>query len=283
VAVKWGQAKREQTVSGQFGLFGDAEVLPPALQGAGDFSELEMLRFEKEALGIYLSAHPMASYPGLAEAATCTVAEVDKHYQRVAAEGLPGRVRVALAGLVQNVVKRPTRKGTMMARFEIADETASREVVVFGRTYDEVAPLLDEDAPIVLVAEVSEDGDATRLVAERVVRWDKRGENGQAVPEVAVVTFELDGVAEHQLLELRSVLDELSGRTPVRLDVVTGEGRYVYQVEGAAVDPSRLEELRTTCPWLSATLTVDKHALVAQRPRNGFDRRPAEPAVEVPF
>jgi len=283
LAVKWGAAKREQTVGGQLGLFGDAEMLPPTLQPAEDVSELEMLRHEKEALGIYLSAHPMASYPGLAEAATCPVSEVDAYYKQATAEGLPGRVRVALAGLVQNVVKRPTRKGTMMARFEIADETASREVVAFGRSYDEVAPLLEEDAPAVLVAEVSEDGEATRLVAEKLVRWDKRGENGSAVPEVAVVSFELGDVAEHQLLELRSVLDELSGRTPVRLEVHAPDGKYLYQVEGAAVDASRLEELKTTCPWLSATLTVDKHALIAQR-RNGLDRRSvADAPVEVPF
>ncbi len=282
LAVRWGAAKREQAASGQFGLFGDAEVLPPSLIEVGGVSELEMLRHEKEALGIYLSSHPMASYPGLVEAATCSVAEVDAHYASAAAAGGPGRVRVALAGLVQSVVKRPTRKGTMMARFEIADETGSREVVVFGRTYDEVAPQLEEDAPVVLVAEVSEDGEATRLVAERLLRWDKRGELGTAVPEVAVVRFELEHVAEHQLLELRSVFDELAGRTPVRLDVSVGGGRYLYQVEGAAVDASRMAELRATCPWLSATVTVDKHALIAQRP-NGFDRRPKEPPVEVPF
>lgn len=284
LAVKWGAAKREQAMSGQLGLFGDAEVLPPALQPPGDFSELEMLRYEKEALGIYLSAHPMASYPGLAEAATCPVAEVDAYFARARADGAPGRVRVALAGLVQNVVKRPTRKGTMMARFEIADETAGREVVVFGRAYDDIAPLLEEDAPVVLVAEVAEDGDATRLVAERLLRWDRRGEDGAGVPEVALLSFELDDVGEHQLLELRSLLDEISGRTPVRLEVNTPEGRVLYQVEGAAVDPSRLEELKATCPWLTATRTVDRHALVAQRPRNGFDRRSgSEAPVEVPF
>src|SRR5690606_40408640 len=93
LAVKWGAAKREQAMSGQLGLFGDAEVLPPALQPPGDFSELEMLRYEKEALGIYLSAHPMASYPGLAEAATCPVAEVDACFARARADGAPGRVR----------------------------------------------------------------------------------------------------------------------------------------------------------------------------------------------
>jgi len=284
VAVRWGAAKREQQESGQLGLFGDAEVTPPSPAQVADVDELEMLRYEKEALGIYLSAHPMASYPGLVEAATCHVAQVDAYFKDCLDSGHQGRVKLALAGLVQNVVKRPTRKGSMMARFELADETASREVVAFGRTYDDVAPLLEEDVPVVLVVEVSEDGDATRLVADRLIRWDKRGEAESQVPEVAVVSFRLDGVAEHQLLEFRSMLDEFAGRTPVRLSVSTGDGRYLYDVEGAAVDTAHLEELRATCPWLKASLTVDKRALVASRAgRNGFDRRPKEAPVEVPF
>ena len=284
VAVRWGAAKREQAESGQFGLFGDAEVAPPQTVAVGDVDELEMLRYEKEALGIYLSSHPMTSYPGLVEAATCQVAEVDAHYRKILADGHQGRVKVALAGLVQNVVKRPTRQGSMMARFELADETGTREIVAFGRTYDDVAPLLEEDVPVVLVVEVSEDGDATRLMADRLIRWDKRAEGETSVPEVAVVSFRLDGVAEHQLLEFRSVLDELAGRTPVRLAVSTDSGRYLYDVEGASVDSTRLEDLKATCPWLQASVTVDKRALVAQRPgRNGFDRRPKEAPVEVPF
>ncbi len=284
VAVRWGAAKREQASSGQFGLFGDAEVAPPQLEPSEDVDELALLRFEKEALGIYLSSHPMASYPGLVEAATCNVSEVDEHFRRAVESGNQGRVKLALSGLVQNVVKRPTRKGSMMARFELADETGSREVVAFGRTYEDVAPLLEEDVPVVAVVEVSDDGDATRLVADRLVRWDKRGEDGLPVPEVAVVTFSLDGVAEHQLLEFRSMLDELSGRTPVRLAVSTHDGRYLYDIDGAAVDAARIEDLHATCPWLRAAVTVDKKALVAPRSgRDRFDRRHRQTPVEVPF
>src|SRR5690606_1244942 len=159
-----------------------------------------------------------------------------------------------------------------------------REVVAFSRRYDEIAHLLEEDMPAVLVAEVSEDGEATRLVADRLIRWDLRGQEGagNGVPEVAVLRFDLGSVAKHQLLELRSLLDDLSGRTPVRLEVKTGDGRYLYQVDSVRVDQQQLDELRSACPWLSAGLTIDRQALLAQKTQRPYGQKKEVP-VEVPF
>ena len=78
-AMKWGAAQREQESAGQMSLFGAEEVAPPSLESAPAFSDLELLRFEKEALGLYISDHPMNSYPGLAEAASCSVEALERH------------------------------------------------------------------------------------------------------------------------------------------------------------------------------------------------------------
>ena len=283
-AMRWGAAQREQAAGGQFGLFG-AEALPePTLADAPAFAPLERLRLEKEALGLYLSSHPMATYPGLADAATVRVADVDAWFARErasnGANGANGRARAVLAGMLQNVVKRPTRKGTMMARFEVADETGAREVVAFSRTFEAIQDLLANDVPVVLVAEVSEDGDGVRLVADRLIRWDRR--DGGGVPEVAILDFELAGLGEHQLLELRSCLDEHAGATPVRLRVVAPEGVVHYEVEGVRVDPSALADVQAACPWLEARVTVDAAALTRERGRgnggNGY-RGNAGPAA----
>lgn len=280
-AMKWGAAQREQAALGQMSLFGAEEVAPPTMEAGEPLSDLEVLRFEKEALGLYLSAHPMGSYPGLAEAATCAVDAIERAFRAQRGTG-GGRVKVVLAGLLQNVVKRPTRAGSMMARFEIADESGSRELLAFGRTYDDVAPLLEEDAPAVVVVDVTEDGESLRLIANRVIRWDLRGEDGNTAPEVALLRFDLADVAPNQLLELRSLLDEHAGRTPVRLDFATPQGRVLYQVDGVRIDVAALAELEATCPWLRSRVTVDRQALLAER-ANGFGRHAAAPAVEVPF
>ncbi len=282
-AMKWGAMQREQESAGQMSLFGVEEVAPPGLESAPPLTELELLRFEKEALGLYISSHPMNSYPGLAEAASCRVEALERYYEQ---NVLPGstRLKVVLTGIVQSVAKRPTRKGTMMARFELADESGAREVLVFGRTYDSVAPLLEEDAPVVAVLDVAEEGEGVRLVVDRLIRWDtKQGSDG-GVPEVAVLRLNLLQTAPHQLLELRSAIDEHSGRTPVRLEFDGPGGRTLYQVDGARLDPEALDQLKSAFTWLEPVLTVDRQALLAERSRPAFGGgRPQTPTAEVPF
>jgi DNA polymerase-3 subunit alpha len=275
-AMKWGSAQREQAARGQMSLFGQDELRPPTLDAGDEHAELELLRFEKEALGLYISAHPMGSYPGLAEAATSSVAGVERYYHENLVGG--GRVRGVLAGMLQNVVKKPTRRGTMMARFDVADESGSREVVAFSRTFDEISDLLAEDAPAVVVVQIDNDGDSMRLIADRLIRWDHRG----SVPEVAVLRFDLDDVGEHHLLELRSHIDELAGITPVQLRVRAPQGWVTYATDGIRLDSERLDELKESCPWLEATLTVDRQRLLAERQTPAYGQRSA-PTVDVPF
>ena len=282
-ATRWGAAQREQEEMGQMSLFGEQELKPPTLEPAQPLSTLQLLRFEKEALGLYISDHPMNSYRGLAAAASCPVDGIEAWFRAEAAErpGSAGRPRVALAGLLQNVVKRPTRSGTMMARFEIADESGSREVVAFSRVYDTIADALADDAPAVVVCEASEDEGAVRLVAERLVRWDAERD----VPEVAVLSFDVDAAGLDALVELRSLLDERSGGVPVRLHVHGSDGSWLWATDGVRVSKERLEELEAHCPWLETTVTVDRERLIGDRSRSRstWSKTAPAPAAEVPF
>jgi len=281
-AMKWGTAQRESDAAGQMALFAAEELKPPALEAGEELTDLDRLKLEKDALGLYISAHPMRSYPGLAEAASCPVDHVEAWLSEQRSTGeAGGRLKVVLSGILQNVAKRPTRKGSMMARFEVADESGSREVVAFSRIFDEIASLLEEDAPVVLVAEASEDGEAVRLVADRLIRWDAR----DAVPEVAVLRFDPREIAEHQLLELRSRIDEASGTTPVQLRFPSSRGVVTWSAEGIRVDASRLGELEAHCPWLRTSVTIDRARLLVDRgPAWSRGSRSSQPPrADVPF
>lgn len=279
-AMKWGSSARNQAAQGQMGLFGAEEIKPPSLMLAQPLTELEILKMEKEALGLYISSHPMQSYPGLAEAASCTVEGVESWYQTHIEGNHAGRLKVALAGLIQNVVKKPTKSGKMMARFNIADETGSREVVAFSRTYDEISPMLANDVPVVLICEPKQNGETFDLMADRLIRWDNRGQ----LPEIAVLAFDLQAIDALQLNSLRSYLDEYTGIVPVQLKINSDQGSVIYETEGIKVDKERLEELKTSCPWLKASITLDMQKLLRDRGGNPWQRKePPPPSIDVPF
>ena len=283
-AMKWGAAQRSQAASGQMGLFGAEEVRPPAPTQAEALTQLELLRMEKDALGLYISSHPMQSYPGLAAAASCTIDRVERWFREQDADMLyRGRAKVALAGLLQNVVKRSTKKGTMMAKFDIADESGYREVVAFSRTYDAISDLLVNDVPVVLIADISDDSDSIRIVADRLFRWDQE----RTLPEIAVLEFELETLTPEHLMELRSVLDEYSGITPVRLrfNSPQHQGVVSYDTDGIRLDKSQIGELQTHCPWLKTTVTIDTDKLLRDRGDSYAYQTQAPQAApaEVPF
>lgn len=287
-AMRWGAAWREHEKLGQASLFGEAsgqqEPVPELQPGAGDedLDELTMLRFEKDALGIYISRHPMNSYPGLVESASCSIAQLEQHYRRLAAEQ-GGRVRAVLAGLIQNVVRRTTRKGDMMARFELADETGSFELVAFSRRFEQIAGDLVEDRPAIVVVELSQDGDAVRAVVEKLLRWDGRERGDGSLPELVQLEFRPADVERAQLLELRSVLDERSGAMALQLALKVEGATAHYRVDGVRVAADVAADLHESFGWLSARLIVDREALLAQRVEPAWGRKSAPEAELAPF
>ncbi len=282
MALKWGTEQREQAAGGQMGLFGDMEVAPPPVVQQEPHSRLELLTMEKDSLGLYISDHPMNSYPGLAGAASCSVAAAERWFLKLDPGDLKrGRARISLTGILQRVNKRLTRRGTMMANFEIADESGSREVVAFSRAYEAMADQLQDELPVVLVAEASLEDGEFRLVAERLIPWEERAN----LPQVMLFDFASDEVSRDSLLELRSRLDEHSGVVPVRFRVKSGDELITYAPEGVRFDPDALEVLRSECPWLNPTLTLDREQLLRDRGQNPWAAPAAREtaSVDVPF
>ncbi|MDT7910459.1 LAGLIDADG family homing endonuclease, partial [Thermus sp.] len=226
--LRWAAETRERGRSGLVGLF--AEVEEPPLVEASPLDEITMLRYEKEALGIYVSGHPVLRYPGLREVASCTIEELSEFVR-----GLPGRPKVLLSGMVEEVVRKPTRSGGMMARFTLSDETGALEVVVFGRAYEGVSPKLKEDIPLLVLAEV-EKGEELRVLAQAVWTLEEVLEAPKAL-EVEVDHALLD---EKGVARLKSLLDEHPGSLPVYLRVQGPFGEALFALREVRVGEEAL-------------------------------------------
>ncbi|GAA6742582.1 DNA polymerase III subunit alpha [Thermus antranikianii] len=247
--LRWAAESRERERSGMMGLF--TEVEEPPLVEVPPLDEITRLRYEKEALGIYVSGHPVLRYPGLREVASCTLEELSDFIR-----GLPPRPRVLLAGMVEEVVRKPTRSGGMMARFTLSDETGALEVVVFGRAYEGVSPKLKEDTPLLVLAEVEREEGGLRVMAQAAWTYE----------EVAEAPKALEVEVDHALLDeagvalLKSLLDEYPGTLPLYLRVQGPFGEAILSLRETRVGEEVLGALEAE--GFRAYLIPDREAFL---------------------
>lgn len=273
--LRWAQAERESANSGMMGLFADAQS-EPTLPKVPPLDEITRLRYEKEALGIYVTGHPLQRYEGLREAASCTIEDLPDYYH--SQKNGKSRIRVLLAGLVEGIVRKPTKSGGMMCKFMLGDETGAVEVVAFGRSYDKVSPRVREDAPVLLVAEVEPDGEGEtlRVVAQDVYPYNEL----EGLPKVMELELDLALLDDEKINELGSLFDEYTGLVPVHLKIQGSDCWALIEVR-PRVDENAQDAL-AGLDWVRAKLIPDRDALLAAaaapaRGQNGGD--PQGPVV----
>lgn len=136
---------QKEALSGQTDLFGGmsemTEIQPTiALQNAPTkFTEKEQLMWERELLGLYISAHPLDNYDAYFEEQTIPLARMKPE--------IDGK-KVTIGGLISTVRTIVTKSGTKMAFVAIEDKTNEAEVIVFPNLYEQVGAKLVQDAVI---------------------------------------------------------------------------------------------------------------------------------------
>ena len=258
-AVAWAQGAASLHNSGMDSLFGVAEVAPePKLRtGIEPLSELEKLSLEKEALGLYISGHPLEQHEGLREAATCRIADLETWFQ---SQGKTGRVKAVLAGMVESVVKKPTKSGGMMARFNLADESATIELVAFSRAYERMQEKLVNDTPALVIVEIESEDGGLRCIAEELVPVEQLAD----VPKVMYVNIDLDAANEDDLGDFQSYLDEHAGSLPTYFKFVSGDHYVVYQLDRGIGSQDAIRVVNQTFGWAEAYLAYDNTTILAR-------------------
>ena len=260
-AMAWAQGAASMLSSGMDSLFGMAETAPePRLkQGVEPLGELDKLKLEKDALGLYISGHPLEQHEGLREAASTRIGALDDWYlsQNVA----PGkRIKAVLAGMIEGVVKKPTKSGGMMARFNLADESATIELVAFSRAYDRIQERLTNDTPALVIVELESEDGGLRAIAEELVTIEGLSD----VPKVMYVNIDLDNASPDAMSEFQSRLDEHAGSMPTYFRFQSGEHYLVYQLERPTGSHEAIKMIGETFAWAEAYLAYDQATILGK-------------------
>ncbi len=158
---------------GQLSLFGEAtgvtfdaqESILGQLHAVDPVPKREMLNWEKELVGLYVTDHPLRDAWGqLEHAITHTNAELIEAGE--AAQDSP----VTVAGLVTGLRRITTRRGDAMAVLTLEDVTAPLSVVLFPRTWQRFQEWLDEDIVLIVRGKADASRGEMQVIADDVTQ-----------------------------------------------------------------------------------------------------------------
>jgi len=206
--VAYSAAIHEAKGSSQVSLFGEAgaDIPEPRLAGRGDWLATERLAQEHQAIGFYLSGHPLDDYMGaLRRMDVKTLAEVTRMAEQ------RGTCVVKMAGSVSARQERKSAKGNRFAFVALSDPTGLYEVTVFSDVLEASRDHLEPGRNIVLTVRADPDGDSVKLLANAVQPIDSvAAEAGasdlrihlnraEAAGSVAALLSKLEGRAKAQI------------------------------------------------------------------------------------
>lgn len=182
---------QKEAISGQANLFGDlvddASVQPSVtLQPApAKYTEKEQLTWERELLGLYVSAHPLDNYDRYFEEQTVALASLTPQNDGS---------KVTVGGLISAVRTIVTKSGTKMAFVKLEDKTAEGEIIVFPSLFEQVGAKLEQDAVIRVSGKVN-----------------ARDRDGNLTSETKILGEEITIVTDQELREYESTGRKMEG------------------------------------------------------------------------
>ncbi len=207
-ALKLVARRADPAAANQMGLFG---AMAPALRIAprgpvAQWDLKELLRAEKDALGFYVTAHPLDKYTGqIGRLTGLTTADLPS---------APDGSSVVLVGVVQAVKLKNNRTGRRYATFTLEDLQGAVEVIAWPETYQRVEAVINSDEPVVARGKLDIDEERAQILLDElkplsVVMVDSVREVHIRAPRT--------GFDEGSLANLKALLGRYGGGCPIYL------------------------------------------------------------------
>ncbi|MDD2959264.1 MAG: DNA polymerase III subunit alpha [Lachnospiraceae bacterium] len=170
--------EKKASVSGQMSLFDlmgeeDKKEYEIRLPDVGEFEKGDLLAFEKEVLGIYVSGHPLEEYEEMWRRNISAVSSDFAIDEEIGVPKIEDGIKAIIGGMVEGKTIKYTRTNKTMAFFTLEDLVGTVEVVVFPRDYEKYNTLLNEDEKVFVQGRVAaEDEKPSKMICEKIWSFD---------------------------------------------------------------------------------------------------------------
>lgn len=219
-ALAQASRSKRNKAQGQSDLFGTSkttEVLEDNLPEAPDWTHTSLLAAEKNALGFYITGHPLENYE-----------EILKEIKAPATSDLQrfeNGSKIHFGGMVADFQVKTTKKGSRFALMRLEDKAGSLKCVLWPESFSKFGHLLQNDLALLAFGrfELTEDGTST-LIAEEVSRLE---DVLQRKARSVVVTLPFGSEPETLLPTLFQLFDSHKGECEIFLEMNLGGGVVV--------------------------------------------------------
>ena len=217
--VAYSAAIHEAQASSQVSLFGSAgaDIPEPRLPFRDDWLPTERLSQEHQAIGFYLSGHPLDDYmSALRKKGVETLAQVTQKAER-------GPCIAKLAGSVSSRQERKSAKGNRFAFIQLSDPTGLYEVTCFSDVLEASRDYLDAGENVVLTVKAELEGETLKLLAQGITPIDTVAAQAGA-PDLRIHLSRPEAA-----ISLASLLARVEGRSrgTITLCITDPQGREI--------------------------------------------------------
>ncbi len=170
--------KRKTELAGQMSLFDfaaeeDKAAFRIKVPKVSEYPKEDILAFEKEVLGFYISGHPLEAYEqqwrrGITHVSTDFYAPEEGEASKIRDGG-----RAVIGGMITAKTVKPTKTNKMMAFITVEDLVGTVEVLIFPRDYEKNSSLLNIDSKVFVSGRISaEEEKASKMILERITPFE---------------------------------------------------------------------------------------------------------------
>ncbi|MFW6129312.1 MAG: DNA polymerase III subunit alpha, partial [Candidatus Aminicenantaceae bacterium] len=196
-------------------LFGKEQIEPPTIsaevKNMRDWDESLALMYEKDALGFYISGHPLTQYgKDLERLVTHFINQLD--------EEKDFNKEIGIAGIICSLKPLKTRKNERMATFIVEDLSGRIEVVVFPDNYKKYYELLRTDHLVWVRGKYVGEGDSSKIQLSQILPLE---EAFIKQAKKVILRIFLPGIEESVFDDLKTMLEENQGDCDLYFELET--------------------------------------------------------------
>lgn len=236
-AIEMGQQSQQDRRMGQMNMFGGPAATAgssgmsiDALPDIKEFKSADLLKFEKEVLGFYITSHPLTEHQLALE-------NFSTDSTRQAANRAEGS-EITLGGMITRVKKSVTKNGRSagmaMAMITLEDLEGQIDAVVFAENYAEIqkrGPIIEPERIVFLRGKVDKRRETPSIIVNDMIPIE---EAAGKLTTALLIKLDPQRHTPQTLEELKTLLASARGGTPVFVQVpVNGSQQATVRLDNA--------------------------------------------------